>query len=227
MRIDIASGYKDLLERIARAASRSGRPASAVTLIAVSKTVDATAVRAAFEAGAEDFGENRAQELVAKHSRLSDLPLRWHFIGHLQTNKVRHVLPIATLIHSVDSIRLAERIQEVAPDGATVDVLLQVNTSGEATKFGIDPEGLAGLIAGVRSLPKLRIRGLMTLGPWTDDREAIRNSFRLLREESLKLQESYPEATVLSMGMSGDFEIAIEEGATHVRVGTALFGPRD
>jgi pyridoxal phosphate enzyme (YggS family) len=158
---------------------------------------------------------------------LSDLPIEWHFIGHLQTNKVRQVLPVARMIHSVDSLRLAQRIHDLATDRGTIDVLLQVKTSSEETKFGVAPPELPELIAYAHQLDRLRIRGLMTLGPLTEDLDAIRDSFRTLRECSLALRETITEATLLSMGMTSDFEIAIEEGATHVRVGTALFGPRE
>ena len=220
------SRLREIRDRIARAAERSGRPASAITLIAVSKTVGAETVRAACDAGIRDFGESRAQELVAKASALRGLPLRWHFIGHLQRNKVPDVVPIASLVHSVDSVRLARRIAETA-GAEPVDCLLQVNTSGEESKFGAAPDELDALLREARDLGPLRIGGLMTLGPLTEDEEAIRASFRLLRRLAERAREEIPEATILSMGMSGDFEIAIEEGATHVRIGTALFGPRE
>ena len=224
--MDIQSRYQEIKDRIARAAERSGRNPAEITLIAVTKTVTTSAVRTAFEAGIQDIGENRVQELLRKQSEADDLPIRWHFIGHLQTNKVRQVLPIATMIHSVESSRLANRIHELAADRGGVDVLLQVNTSDEVTKFGVAPSELPELIASIRGLDHLRIRGLMTLGPLTDDIDAIRHSFRGLRRCSQVLRETVPDAAILSMGMTSDFEIAIEEGATHVRICTALFGPR-
>lgn len=183
-------------------------------------------VRAAHALGLAEFGENRVQELLAKSDLLADLPLRWHLIGHLQTNKVRAVLPRVVAIHSVDSLRLAESIQAHAAPGRIIDILLQVNTSGEETKFGAAPEEAPGLARAVAVLPALRLRGLMTLGPLTDDATAIRRSFRLLRDLRDAARSSIPGVEWLSMGMSGDFEIAVEEGATHIRVGTALFGSR-
>lgn len=223
---NIESRHKEVLERIARAAERAGRDPAEITLIAVSKTFDTDVVKEAFDCGIRDFGENKVQELVAKHKELPDLQVRWHFVGHLQTNKVKHVLPAATMIHSIDSTRLATKINDLAPGPEPVDVLIQINTSDEETKFGIGPDELQDLITAIAPLSSLRVRGLMTLGPLTDDLDAIRRSFLLLRECSLTLRETRPEATILSMGMTGDYEIAIEEGATHVRVGTAIFGPR-
>ena len=224
--MDLQSRYEQVKERIARAAERSGRAPEAITLIAVTKTVTTPVVREAFEAGLRNIGENRVQEILRKHSELADLPIRWHFIGHLQTNKVRQVLPVASMIHSVDSPRLASRIHNLAADHGSVDVLLQVNTSSEETKFGVAPSDLPELIAATRGLDRLRIRGLMTLGPLTEDEDAIRGSFRMLRESLSLLRRTVPDAAVLSMGMTSDYEIAIEEGATHVRIGTALFGAR-
>ena len=224
--MDLQSRYEQVKERIARAAGRSGRDPDAITLVAVTKTVTTSAVREAYEAGIRNIGENRVQELLRKQSELTDLPVRWHFIGHLQTNKVRQVLPIASMIHSVDSPRLARRIHDLAADRGEVDVLLQVNTSSEETKYGVAPSDLPELIASMRGLDRLRIQGLMTLGPLTEDEDAIRSSFRMLRECLSLLRETVPDAAVLSMGMTNDYEIAIEEGATHVRIGTALFGPR-
>ncbi len=222
--MNLTSRLATIQDRMARAAERSGREASAITMIAVSKTVDPTAVKAALDLGVRDFGENRAQELVSKYRQLADLPLRWHFIGHLQSNKVGHVVPIASMIHSVDSTRLAEKIADLGSPDRPTDILLQVNVSGEASKFGIDPLDLPGQVAAIRHKANLRLCGLMTLGPLTEDPGEIRTAFRKLRVESTRLREILPGATILSMGMSGDFEIAIEEGATHIRIGTALFG---
>lgn len=222
----IAGRYAAIRESIALAAARAGRDPDEITLIAVSKTMPAESVRAAHALGIAEFGENRVQELLAKSELLSDLPLRWHLIGHLQTNKVRAVLPRVIAIHSVDSIRLAEAIQAHADPERSVDVLIQVNTSGEGTKFGTAPAEAAELARAVSGLPALRLRGLMTLGPFTDDQKAIRRAFCRLREVRDTIRSSVPGVDWLSMGMSGDYEIAIEEGATHIRVGTALFGPR-
>ena len=224
--MDLHERYEEILQRVARAAERSGRPSSAVTMIAVTKTLPAERVRAAFGLGIRDIGENRVQELLEKKSELTDLPIRWHLIGHLQSNKVKRILPHVVLIHSVDSLPLGAQIDRLAAGGQAVDLLLEVNTSGEATKFGVAPGEVRALASAVRGLNQLRVRGLMTLGPLTEDPAAIRASFRMLRELLDAVREEIPDASVLSMGMSGDFEIAIEEGATHIRVGTALFGSR-
>jgi PLP dependent protein len=224
--MQITVRYERVCQRIAGAAERCGRAPSQVALIAVSKTMPAERIREAFRLGIRDFGENKVQELIRKAGELVDLPIRWHLVGHLQTNKVTAVLPHVAMIHSVDSLRLAERIQGSAPLDHAIDLLLQVNTSGEDTKFGIAPEDLPSLTASIRGFDRLRVRGLMTLGPLTEDEQAIRDSFRTLRGLLPSLREVFPDANALSMGMSGDFEIAIEEGATHIRVGTALFGSR-
>ncbi len=229
MAIDISlqARLEAIRERIGRAAARAGRDPGEITLIAVTKTLPEGAVRAAYQLGIRDFGENRVQELVAKKQALSDIEIRWHLIGHLQSNKVRQVCREVVLIHSVDSFHLAERIDEHASkDAPPVEVLLQVNTSGEPTKFGVQPEEARAIAERIHHLPSVRLRGLMTLGPLTEDEGAIRESFHLLRRLRDALRDLLAPDAILSMGMSGDFEIAIEEGATHVRVGTALFGPR-
>lgn len=218
--------YDQVRLGVARAAERSGRDPARITLIAVSKTMPAERIREAFDLGIRDFGENKVQELIRKAGELADLPIRWHLVGHLQTNKVRAVLPHTALIHSVDSLHLAERIHGSLDPDRSIDVLLQVNTSGEESKFGTTPDDLPALAASIRGLDRVRVRGLMTLGPLTEDERAIRGSFRTLRELLPALNQVFPDAEFLSMGMSGDFETAIEEGATHIRVGTALFGPR-
>jgi pyridoxal phosphate enzyme (YggS family) len=225
--MNLEERYPDVRERIAEAAAHVRRRQEDVTIIAVTKTFPAELVRATYEFGIHEIGENKAQELIEKQSALAELPIRWHFIGHLQTNKVRKILPIANLIHSLDSVHLAKRIDEVASEtDQRVELLIQVNTSGESTKYGIEPDEIEPFLEAIRGYSHLAIRGLMTLGPWTDDQEEIRRAFRLLRDLSDRLRRQIPEATFLSMGMSGDFEIAIEEGATHIRLGTVLFGPR-
>lgn len=229
MAIDMAlqARFEAIRERIARAAARADRDPGEITLVAVTKTLPEEAVRAAHRLGIRDFGENRVQELIAKKGALSDIEIRWHLIGHLQSNKVRQVYREVVLIHSVDSLHLAERIDEIASaEGPPVEALLQVNTSGEATKFGVRPEEARAIAEGIHRLSSVRLRGLMTLGPLTEDEAAIRESFRILRRSRDEMRDLLTPDTILSMGMSGDFEIAIEEGATHVRVGTALFGPR-
>ncbi|MEZ4299741.1 MAG: YggS family pyridoxal phosphate-dependent enzyme [Polyangiaceae bacterium] len=210
--------------RIEAAVQRAGRPPGSVRLLAVSKTKSEAAIREAYAAGQRDFGENYVQELCAKAEALSDLAdLRFHVIGPLQRNKVKQVVPVASLVHTVDRASLAEEIEKrAAAAGRTVPVLLEVNVSGEASKAGCSSEEAPSLAALVRSMPHLELRGLMTIPPDTDDREEARPFFAKLRE----LRDRIGELPELSMGMSHDFEIAIEEGATIVRVGTAIFGAR-
>ena len=213
-----------------RAAARSaGRDVDEIRLVAISKTVGPERVREAYAAGQRLFGENRAQELLSKTAALGDLAIDWHFVGHLQKNKVRHVVALAALIHSVDSLDLARRIDERAAPGPPQPVLVQVNVSGEESKSGVAPERLTELLDGLVPLANLSVEGLMTIGPLTTDAAAIRTAFRSLRR-ALEQQRARgrPGAPLreLSMGMSGDFETAIEEGATLVRIGTAIFGER-
>ena len=193
-------------------------------LLAVSKTKPESLVREAYAAGQRDFGENYVQELVAKAAALADLPdLRWHLIGPLQRNKVKQVVPVASLVHTVDRAALAEELSKrAAAAGRTVRVLLEVNVAGEASKAGCSPDEAPALAAAVRSLPGLSLGGLMTIPPDTEDRELARPYFRRLRE----IRDAIGDLPELSMGMSHDFEIAVEEGATIVRVGTAIFGSR-
>lgn len=225
----IASRYQELMTRVASAAARAGRDPSEIHLVAVSKTVAPARVREAHAAGIRRFGENRAQELGLKSSALADLAIEWHFVGHLQSNKARAVMGVAALIHSVDRLDLAQRLSAAAPAARPQRILVQVNTSGEASKSGVAPEALGTLLDGLASLPGLVVEGLMTIGPLTDDPAAIRHAFRSLREARDRERAARPELplTQLSMGMSGDYEIAVEEGATLLRVGTALFGLRD
>jgi PLP dependent protein len=225
--MEIKGRYAEIRDRCDRAAIRSGRDPSEVTMIAVTKTLPTERARAAFDLGIRDLGENRVQELVEKTDALAGLPIRWHLIGHLQTNKVKQVIGRVVLVHSIDSLHLAEKCDEIATSGGTsLDVLLQINTSGEETKFGIPAADARPLAEAIGAMPALRLRGLMTLGPLTEDEGAIRDSFGLLRRMRDELADLLPSPAILSMGMSGDFEIAIEEGATIVRIGTALFGPR-
>jgi PLP dependent protein len=225
----IAARYRNLMDRISSAARDAGREPAEIALVAVSKTVKPAGVREAYAAGVRRCGENRAQELLRKREALADLPIEWHFIGHLQTNKARGVMEAARLIHTVDRRELAGKMSLLAPAGRPQRVLVQVNTSGEATKSGIAPEGVSALLDAIAQLPGLRVEGLMTIGPLTDDPARIRAAFRLLRalrdRERAAGRPGMP-LHELSMGMSGDFEMAIEEGATLVRVGSALFGAR-
>ena len=193
-------------------------------LLAVSKTKPEAMIREAYAAGQRDFGENYVQELCAKAAALADLPdLRFHLIGPLQRNKAKQIVSVASLVHTVDRASLAEELSKrAAAAGKTLRVLLEVNVSGEASKAGCAPSEAPALAAAVRSSPGLALAGLMTIPPDTDDRELARPYFRSLRE----LRDAIGDLPELSMGMSHDFEIAIEEGATIVRVGTAIFGSR-
>jgi pyridoxal phosphate enzyme (YggS family) len=217
----IAANARVVRDRIAAAAERAGRDAGSVRLIAVTKTFPPEVCAAAVQAGLTDLGENRVQEGVAKAAALaaSGLAPVWHLIGHLQGNKVKAALGAFAVIHSVDSVDLARLISRRAE--RPVDVLLEVNVAGEATKFGLSSDETPEACRAIAGLPNLNVRGLMTVAPQTEDAEMVRPVFRRLRTlaEQLGLSE-------LSMGMSGDYEVAVEEGATMVRVGSALFGPR-
>jgi PLP dependent protein len=218
-RVSIAENLRAVRERMERAAVRAGRDPASVRLVAVSKTQPADAVRAAYHAGCRDFGENYAQELVDKAAALADLAPRWHHIGHLQSNKVRALAGKVALYHAVDRASLAA---EIARRSERAAVLLQVNVAGEVQKSGCRPDDLPALVSAVRALGNIELRGLMTMPPAAEP-EAVRPWFRALRELRDHLAPELPE---LSMGMSHDFDVAIEEGATLVRVGTAIFGAR-
>jgi len=218
---DIRANLDRVRERIARAAERAGRSASDVLLVGVSKTVDVARVRQAIEAGVPALGENRVQEARDKVSEIGR-PVPWHLVGHLQTNKVRDALEIFDVIHSLDRLDLAKELDKRArARGRTVDALIEVNVAGEASKGGVGPDGLGELLDAVAALSSVKVRGLMAIPPEAKEPDDSRVWFRALR----KLGERYSFAE-LSMGMSGDFEVAIEEGATLVRVGTAIFGAR-
>jgi len=217
--------------RIAAAAERAGRPAGSVALLPVSKTFDAQAVQEAAALGLRRFGENKTQEIRQKAGELAALGLQWVMIGHLQTNKAKEAARDAAEVQSLDRLELAEALQRrLDLEGRTLDVLVQVKTSPEPSKYGLDPAQLPDFLRTVaRDFPALRIRGLMTMAVNSDDAQAVRACFRLLRT----LRDQAREAGIagieldrLSMGMSGDFELAIEEGSTEVRIGSALFGAR-
>ena len=220
---------RDVQGRIERAARRAGRDPASVRLIAVSKTFDADDVRAAAAAGQLDFGENRVQEALEKMGALGDLPIRWHLIGHLQANKARKATAFGW-IHSIDSIDLLRRMDRAADEeGRTVEALVQVDLAGEATKHGATPDEIQPIFEAGRACHALKLAGLMVLPPYADDPEQARPYFRRLREiRDELLAKGIPAAMLreLSMGMSHDFEVAIDEGATMVRVGTAIFGSR-
>jgi hypothetical protein len=206
-------------ERIARAAERAGRPRSEIALIAVTKKFPAEAIREAYSLGLRVFGENYVQEFEAKHPALADLKdAEFHLIGHLQSNKARPAAELFQAIQTVDSAKLARRLNEA---GKKLEVMIEVKLSEEESKAGAAPDLLPELIAAIRECPNLQLTGLMTMPPWSDDPEATRPYFRRLAELARR-----NGLAKLSMGMSHDLEAAIEEGATHVRVGTALFGPR-
>ncbi|MBW2278126.1 MAG: YggS family pyridoxal phosphate-dependent enzyme [Deltaproteobacteria bacterium] len=224
---DIATNLTEVRSRITEAATDAGRDPSEVTLVAVSKVHPATAIREAYAAGQRHFGENYAQELRDKAAELSDLPdIRWHFIGHLQRNKAKYVAPSATLIETVDSERLVEELQRQAERAETqFGCLVQVNVGGEEQKSGCEPEQAAEILEAVEAAPQLALAGLMTIPPWDLEADETRVWFEALRELRNELGGA-KRLPHLSMGMSHDFEEAIEEGATIVRVGTAIFGAR-
>jgi len=223
-------------ERIAMAAERAGRKAEDIGIVAVTKSHPLSVVQEALDAGLPDIGENKVQEAVEKQDALErqnaqdardaqDARIRWHLIGHLQRNKAKQALGRFALIHSLDSVRLADALEKAAAErGLTQDVLIQVNVAREPQKSGIAPEELDALVEHTLKQPHLALKGLMTMAPFTDDEAVIRRTFAGLREISYRLPVTgYP---VLSMGMSSDFELAIEEGATMLRLGTVLFGER-
>jgi pyridoxal phosphate enzyme (YggS family) len=222
----IGQTVAEVRARISAAARRAGREPDQVTLIAVTKVFPAGAIRAAYNAGIRHFGENYVQEFERKLPELGELPgARFHLIGHLQSNKARRAAQIFDVVQTVDSVRLARRLDEAAAalkPGARLPVMIEVKLSPEETKSGVPPEELGTLVAFVRGCAHLELTGLMTMPPFSDDPEQSRPYFRRLRE----LAAAY-ELPQLSMGMSQDFEVAVEEGATHVRIGTALFGPRE
>ncbi|PYK47903.1 MAG: YggS family pyridoxal phosphate-dependent enzyme [Verrucomicrobia bacterium] len=223
----VAENLERVREQIARAAAKSGRTTDDVELVAITKTHPADKVREAIEAGHTLFGESRIQEARAK---IPELPsnLRWHFVGHLQKNKIRHALPLFEMIHSVDSLGLAQEINRIAEEeGMHPRVLLEVNVAGEGSKFGFSPDKLRDQMEALLALPRLSIEGLMTIPPLAEEAEASRKYFVRLRALRDRLQTDFRvDLAQLSMGMTQDFPIAVEEGATLVRVGTAIFGER-
>jgi pyridoxal phosphate enzyme (YggS family) len=218
-------------ERIARAAERAGRSAEEITLITVSKTFDADIVQQAVDAGVRDLGENKVQEASGKALKVRAENLRWHLIGHLQGNKARAAVATFDVIHSIDSRQLVERIDRISgEEGRTPSVLIQVDLGHEATKSGASETELPAIVEALDAAKNIELRGLMTLPPFFDDPEQARSYFGRLRELQEGLNRSRPQERALkelSMGMSHDFEVAIEEGATMVRVGTAIFGARE
>lgn len=213
--------------QIAEACKRVGRDPGNVRLVAVSKTFGTDRLAEALDCGLEDFGENYVQELRSKIAFFQGQQIRWHFIGHLQSNKVRYIVDSVHLIHSLDSVRLAEEIQNRA--GKVVEALIEVHTTDEATKTGVRPGDVTVLVKSISKFDRIRIRGLMTMGPFSGDPNDSRPSFRMLADVKRSVEAEGIEGVSmehLSMGMTHDFEVAIEEGATIVRVGTAIFGER-
>lgn len=229
--MNITRNLQEIRTRIRAAAERVDRNPEDITLVAVTKTQPVERIREAIAAGVTHMGENRVQEFEAKKPHLTDLDVTYHMIGHLQTNKVKTVVPDFHWIHSVDRVKLGREIQKHAEKlDRHVDVLIQVNTSGEDSKFGTTPKKTEALVRQIAEFPNIRIHGLMTIAAFLDDAEAVRPMFRQLKQLADRIRDlALPNVnmTHLSMGMTNDYEVAIEEGATMVRIGTAIFGARD
>jgi hypothetical protein len=226
----IPENIEKIRQRIALACGRNGRNPSEVTLLAVSKMFSGAMIREAVRAGVGDIGENYVQELLKKREELAGEHIRWHFVGHLQSNKVKHIADWIHLIHAVDKVDVAREIDKRGERARRVlDVLVEVNTTGESSKFGLEPERTVQFVKSLAAYGNIRIVGLMTIGPFLPDPEGSRPMFRqlrLLKEEISGFDQSNVSMKHLSMGMTGDFEVAIEEGATIIRIGTAIFGSR-
>ena len=226
----IKQNLDEVLKNIRSACNRSGRDPEEVTLIAVSKTKPVSMIQEVYDAGIHVFGENKPQELKEKVPQLPD-DACWHMIGHLQRNKIKYIIDKACMIHSVDSLRLADAIdEEAAKHGIVMPVLVEVNIAGEESKFGITPDEAEDFIRKISLLPHIHVEGLMTIAPFTDNAEENRIYFRRLRKLYVDIKSKNidnVDMRHLSMGMTGDYEIAVEEGATMVRIGTGIFGARD
>ena len=226
----VAENVRNIRVRIEAACHRAGRSVDSVTLIAVTKTFGLQLVKEAIAAGVHDIGENYVQEAMEKREHVLQPDVRWHYIGHLQSNKVKYIIEWVHMIHAVDSLTLAAEIQKRAVKiGRIADVLVEVNTSDEASKFGVKPDAALELLASLTPFPNIRLNGLMTIGPFEPDPEASRPAYKLLKsifDEANALAVMREPMRHLSMGMTHDFEVAIEEGATMVRIGTAIFGTR-
>lgn len=225
----IKDNVAEVEANIQKVCERAGRSRDEVTLIAVSKTKPVSDIYEVMETGIKDYGENKVQELCDKIETISE-PLNWHMIGHLQRNKVKYIVDKVRMIHSVDSLRLAQQISsEAVKKGVDVDILIEVNVAEEASKFGLSTEAVIQLAEDISKLPAVHIRGLMTVAPFTENPEDNRPYFRNLRQLAVDIaRKNIDNVTMneLSMGMTGDYEVAIEEGATMVRVGTGIFGTR-
>ena len=226
----ICGNLKEVEAKIEAACKRAGRDRSEVTLIAVSKTKPVEMLEEAYETGIREFGENKVQEMMDKYEVMPK-DIHWHMIGHLQRNKVKYLMGKAALIHSVDSLRLAEEISaQSVKHEVTTDILIEVNIAGEETKFGTDREEAIALVEAAAKLPNIHICGLMTIAPFVENPEDNRKYFQQIRQLSVDIKEKNidnVDMRILSMGMTGDYEVAIEECATMVRVGTGIFGARN
>lgn len=226
----IAENIANVIANIDTACSKAGRNPEEVTLITVSKTKPVSLLQEAYNAGSRDFGENKVQEMLDK---IPEMPadVRWHMIGHLQRNKVKYIVDKAYLIHSVDSLRLAEEIsKEAIKKQVEVNILVEVNVAQEESKFGTTTEEAISLVEAISKLPGVHIKGLMTIAPYVEDEESNRLIFQKLKQLSVDIAKKNIDnisMNVLSMGMTGDYRVAVEEGATYVRVGTGIFGERD
>ena len=228
--MSVCENYKEVEKRVEEACKRAGRKREEVTLIAVSKTKPVSMIEELLPLNVRDFGENKVQELTAKAEILPSA-LHWHMIGHLQRNKVKYIVDKACIIHSVDSLRLAEEISKAAQKKqVTAKILIEVNVAEEESKFGVRTSELLPLIEAISLLPNIAIKGLMTIAPYVENPEENRWIFQKLKNLSIDIKgKNFDNVTmdVLSMGMTGDYEVAIEEGATHIRVGTGIFGERN
>ncbi len=226
----LKENYDQVAKKVEEACMRAGRNKEEVTIIAVSKTKPLANVVELQSHGVMDFGENKVQELCSKYEEI-EKPVKWHLIGHLQTNKVKYIVDKVELIHSVESLKLAKQIsKEAVKKDVTVPVLIQVNVANEDTKFGLETEEVVALVEEASKLPNIKIKGLMTIAPFVDDPEDNRIYFRELKQLFIDIKEKNidnVDMEILSMGMTGDYEVAIEEGATMVRVGTGIFGARN
>lgn len=227
--MDVVGNIKRIEERIVAAARRAGRNPGEIKLIAVTKTVPVEKIREALDCGVNRLGENKVQEFLNKYQQLPP-GVEWHFIGHLQTNKVNKIIGKVALIHSLDRWALAEELHQAAiKAGQVAKVLVQVNVAGEKTKYGLDQSETVDFVAAAAELAGLSVQGLMTIAPWSANPEEVRPVFRGLREIARKVEDRVAGSRMnyLSMGMSGDWEVAVEEGANILRIGTAVFGERD
>ena len=226
----IFNNLKRVEENISNACKRAGRNREDITLIAVSKTKPIEVMEEALEAGIKNFGENKVQELTSKYEKMNK-DFNWHMIGHLQRNKVKYIVDKVDLIHSVDSLRLAKQIEKEAQKrNVKSDILIEVNIANDSNKFGFKEEELYSTIEEISNLKHINIKGLMTIAPYVDDPEDNRDFFRRIKQLSVDINSKNVDNVgmdILSMGMSGDYEVAIEEGATIVRIGTGIFGDRN